>query len=94
MGHGAFLSVAGVCLAATVVSGQQSDKSRSFTSAQAVAGRVAYEQSCGRCHTLTLMGGQGKPDERPKVSSLSDADRKFIADYDDGDRNRLPARVS
>jgi hypothetical protein len=32
------------------------------------------------------MGRQGNPDERPTVSSLSDADRKFIADYD----NRVP----
>jgi hypothetical protein len=29
------------------------------------------------------MGRQGKPDERPTVSSLSEADRKFIADFDD-----------
>ena len=58
--------------------------SRIFTSAQAVAGRVAYEKSCGRCHTLTLMGRQGNPAERPTVNPLSDADRKFIADYDNG----------
>jgi hypothetical protein len=77
------LSVAGVCLAATVVAGQQSDGGRIFTSAQAVAGRVAYEKSCGRCHTLTLMGRRGDPDERPALVSLSDADRKFIADYND-----------
>jgi hypothetical protein len=32
------------------------------------------------------MGRQGNPDERPAVSSLSDADRKFIADYG----NRVP----
>ncbi len=54
-----------------------------FTSAQAAAGRIAYEKSCGRCHTLTLMGRHGNPDERPTVASLSAADRKFIADYDD-----------
>ena len=83
MGHKTLLSFAGVCLAATVVPGQQSDGNRIFTSAQAVAGRVAYEKSCGRCHTLNLMGRRGDPDERPAVSSLSDADRKFIADYND-----------
>lgn len=77
-----FLAVAGVCLAVTAASGQQSDRARIYTTAQAVAGRVAYEKSCGRCHTLTLMGRRGNPDERPIVSSLSDADRKFIADYD------------
>jgi len=75
-----------VSLAVTVVSGQPSYGGRIFTSAQAVPGRVAYEKTCGRCHTLTLMGRQGNPDERPSVSSLSDADRKFMADYD----NRVP----
>jgi hypothetical protein len=29
------------------------------------------------------MGRQGNPDERPAISSLSEADRKFIADYND-----------
>jgi cytochrome c553 len=53
-----------------------------FTSAQAMAGRAAYEKSCGRCHTLTLMGRQGRADELPALSSLSEADRKFLADYD------------
>ena len=86
MNHRTLLSVAGLCLAVTVATGQQSDGDRIFTSAQAVAGRVAYEKSCGRCHTLTLMGRQGNPDERPTVSSLSDADRKFIADFN----NRVP----
>ena len=81
-----FLVIAGVCLAMTAAAGQYSDKARIFTPAQAVAGRVAYEKSCGRCHTVTLMGREGNPDERPTVSSLSDADRKFIADYD----NRVP----
>ena len=28
------------------------------------------------------MGRHGDPDERPPVDSLSDADRKFMADYD------------
>jgi hypothetical protein len=32
------------------------------------------------------MGRHGDPDERPTVSSLSDADRKFIADFN----NRVP----
>ena len=81
-----FLSVAGLCLAVAIASGQQSDRGRIFTSVQAAVGRVAYEKSCGRCHTLTLMGRQGKEDELPAVTSLSDADRKFIADYD----NRVP----
>jgi hypothetical protein len=72
---------AGLFLALTVVSGEQPDSTRIFTSKQAEAGRVAYEKSCGRCHTLTLLGRQGKPDELPPIESLSEADRKFIADY-------------
>jgi hypothetical protein len=77
------LSVAILCSGVIVLSGQQPARGRIFTSEQALAGRAAYEKSCGRCHTLTLMGRQGNPDERPAVSSLSEADRKFIADYND-----------
>lgn len=79
--HRAFLAGAGLCLVVTVLSGQQSDAGRIFTSQQAAAGRVAYEKTCGRCHTLTLMGRQGNPEERPAVSSLSEADRQFIASF-------------
>lgn len=82
MNQRAFLFV-GVCLAASAIFGQQPSTKRIFTSDQAVAGRVAYEKTCGRCHTLSLMGRYGKPDERPSISALSDADRKFIADYGD-----------
>ena len=60
------------------VVGQQRSVSAVFTAAQAQAGRVAYEKTCGRCHTLTLMGREGNPEERPAVSSLSAADQKFI----------------
>lgn len=67
--------------AVAVISGQQSYRAGIFTSAQAAAGRASYEKTCGRCHTLNLMGRQGDPDERPLVSSLSDADRKFIENY-------------
>jgi hypothetical protein len=75
------MAAASLCLAVAVMSGQQSDGGGIFTSAQAAAGRVAYEKTCGRCHTLTLMGRQGNPEERPMVSSLSEADRKFIENY-------------
>jgi len=70
-------------LAVTIVAGQQSDPRGIFTADQAAKGRLAYEKSCGRCHTLTLMGRQGNPDERPAIDSLSSADRKFLADFDD-----------
>jgi hypothetical protein len=69
--HRAIVLVAGLCLAVTIVFGQQSDGSRIFTPEQAVAGRVAYEKSCGRRHTLTLMGRQGNPDERLTIESFS-----------------------
>ena len=75
------LAAAVLCSPVIVVSGQQADGGGIFTAAQAEAGRVAYEKTCGRCHTLTLMGRQGKPEERPVVSSLSAADQKFINDY-------------
>lgn len=65
-------------IAMIVCGQQQSDDRGIFTSAQANAGRVAYEKTCGRCHTPTLMGRQGKPEERPAVSSLSSADQQFI----------------
>lgn len=78
MSRKSFLTVALLGSVVMVVSGQQSDGGRIFTSAQAQAGRVAYEKTCGRCHTITLMGRQGKPEERPAVSSLSQADQQFI----------------
>ena len=78
MNRKALLTAAALCLSAAGASGQQSDGGGIFTSTQAAAGRVAYEKTCGRCHTLTLMGRQGNPEEHPTVSSLSEADQKFI----------------
>jgi hypothetical protein len=77
----ALLTGIGLSLAAAVVFAQQPDRDGIFTSTQALAGRVAYEKTCGRCHTLTLMGRQGNPEERPAVSALSAADQKFIENY-------------
>lgn len=56
-----------------------------FTAAQAEAGRVSYEETCGRCHTYNLRGRKGDPGELPPVSSLSEADQKFI-----GTPNHVP----
>jgi hypothetical protein len=86
MNRNALLSVGGLCLAVSVVLGQQTDQSSIYTSAQAVAGHVAYDKTCGRCHTLTLMGRHGNPDEQPAISSLSEADRKFLVPF----KNRVP----
>jgi hypothetical protein len=72
-------------LGCLVLSGQQQTPPRVFTSAQAEAGRVSYTNTCGRCHTYTLLGRKGEEGELPPVSSLSDADQKFI-----GNPNHVP----
>jgi cytochrome c len=53
-----------------VVTGQQPAPSAVFTTAQAEAGRKAYESTCGKCHTPTLLGRKGDPGELPPVDSL------------------------
>jgi hypothetical protein len=69
-----------------VLTGQQQQTSPGvFTVAQAEAGRISYVNACGRCHTYTLMGRKGEEGELPPVSSLSDADQKFI-----GNPNYVP----
>ncbi|MBZ5636516.1 MAG: cytochrome c [Acidobacteriia bacterium] len=68
-----------------VLGGQQPVQTGVFTAAQAEAGRRSYENTCGRCHTYTLMGRKGAEGELPPVSSLSEADQKFI-----GNPNRVP----
>jgi hypothetical protein len=61
-----------------VLTGQQPTPSAGFTSAQAEVGRVAYENTCGKCHTPTLLGRKGDPGELPPIGSLSEACQKFI----------------
>lgn len=53
-----------------VLTGQQPAPSGVFTQAQAEAGRKSYENTCGKCHTPTLLGRKGAPGELPPVSSL------------------------
>jgi len=65
-------------LACLVLTAQQPTSSGIFTSAQADAGRVAYERTCGKCHTNTLTGRKGDPGELPPLSSLSASYQKFI----------------
>ena len=60
------------------LSGEQPAPPPVFTPAQAEAGHAAYENTCGKCHTATLMGRKGDPGELPPVSSLSEAYQKFI----------------
>jgi mono/diheme cytochrome c family protein len=61
-----------------VLTGQQPAPSPVFTSAQAEAGRAAYENTCGKCHTPTLLGRKGDPGELPPIGSLSRDYQKFI----------------
>src|SRR3984893_3130935 len=61
-----------------LLTGQQPNPSRVFTSAQAEAGRTAYERTCGKCHTNTLLGRKGDEGELPPISSLSASYQKFI----------------
>jgi hypothetical protein len=68
-----------------VLSGQQPDPPAVFTSAQAEAGRIACENSCGQCHTITLLGRKGDPRELPPLSSISESYQKFI-----GPRGTVP----
>lgn len=61
-----------------ILTGQQPTPSGVFTSAQAEAGRRAYENTCGKCHTNTLLGRNGDKGELPPISSLSASYQKFI----------------
>jgi hypothetical protein len=60
------------------LTGQQPNPPRVFTLAQADAGRAAYENTCGKCHTSTLLGRKGDQGEVPPVSSLSASYQEFI----------------
>ena len=64
-----------------MVFGQQDPLSSVFTAAQAEAGRVAYEKTCGKCHTQTLMGRKGDAGELPPLDSLSASYQGFIRKY-------------
>jgi len=61
-----------------VLTGQQPTPPGVFTSAQAEAGRTAYERTCGKCHTPSLLGRKGDKDELPPLSSLPAHYQKFI----------------
>ena len=43
---------------------------RVFTAAQARAGKIAYESSCGLCHGPNMRGRSGEPGELPDINSL------------------------
>ena len=59
----------------TLICGAEQSRSpdpapRIFTVAQARAGKVAYESSCGLCHQFNMQGRTGAPGELPDVNSL------------------------
>jgi hypothetical protein len=85
MRHKALLFAAILGPGLFVLGGQQPVETGVFTSAQAQAGRISYEKTCGRCHTYSLLGRKGEEGELPPVSSLSEADQKFI-----GNPNHVP----
>jgi cytochrome c5 len=65
----------------SVLVGQQPGSPAVFTLAQAEAGRLAYEKTCVRCHTTTLLGRKGNVGELPPVDSLSASDQEFIKKF-------------
>jgi len=78
MNHKALLLAAILGSGLFVLTGQQPTPSGVFTSAQAEAGRAAYERTCGKCHTPTLLGRKGDAGELPPIGSLSASYQKFI----------------
>ncbi|MES1260677.1 MAG: hypothetical protein ABUS49_02990 [Acidobacteriota bacterium] len=60
------------------MTGQEPEPPAIFTAAQAEAGRITYENTCGKCHTPSLLGRKGDPGELPTLASLSPEYRKFI----------------
>jgi len=73
------------CAGFGTMSGQDPGRPAVFTSAQADAGRMAYENSCGNCHTLSLRGRKGEEGEIPPLESLPAPFLKFI-----GPAKRVP----
>ena len=57
---------------------QPEDRPSVYTAAQAEAGRTAYENSCGKCHALTLLGRNTVEDGLPPVDSLPASYQEFI----------------
>ena len=62
---------------------------RIFTTAQARAGKVAYESSCGLCHQFNMQGRSGTPGELPDVNSLPENMIKTV----DQDGGQVPPLV-
>ena len=64
-----------------VLTGQQAAPPAVYTTAQAAAGRTAYQSSCGKCHTDKLTGRNGEPGELPALSSLPANMQEVVKNY-------------
>ncbi|HTR01474.1 MAG TPA: hypothetical protein VMH83_15860 [Candidatus Acidoferrum sp.] len=71
-----------LCSAPVIATAQDSARPRVFTAAQAAAGRVAYENACGKCHTYNLLGRASVDDGLPPVDSLPASYQKFVRETD------------
>jgi hypothetical protein len=72
------LAIGILCSGRVVLTGQEPTPPGVFTSAQAAAGRLAYENTCGKCHTYRLLGRNGAEGELPPVDSLPASYQEFI----------------
>jgi len=61
-----------------ILPAQESVRPRVFTAAQAEAGRVAYENACGKCHAYNVLGRSSAADGLPPVDSLPAFYQEFI----------------
>jgi hypothetical protein len=71
--------LATLCSGCLVLSAaQESSPPRVFTAAQAEAGRVAYENACGKCHAYNVLGRVSPEDGLPPVDSLPAFYQDFV----------------
>lgn len=61
-----------------VRAGQEATPAAVYTESQAAKGKLTYENTCGKCHTYSLLGRHGEEGELPPVSSLSTSYQGFI----------------
>ncbi len=72
------LAIGILCAGGLVLIGQQPTPPAVFTSAQAEAGRVAYENACGKCHAYNVLGRASAEEGLPPVDSLPAFYQEFI----------------
>ena len=67
-----------LCSGMVVLTAQESTPPRVFTADQAEAGRVAYENACGKCHAYSVLGRASAEEGLPPVDSLPAFYQEFI----------------